>query len=107
MINDVAFAAGSSSVVYACSDEFGVYRSGDGGVTWAKANQGLPSTKTWSLALHPKDPKVLGYLWARGGGVYKSTDGGRAGVVIRRDARPDANDRPSYDRRRRSKTLIT
>jgi photosystem II stability/assembly factor-like uncharacterized protein len=83
MINDVAFAAGSSSVLYACSDEFGVYRSTDAGATWAHANQGLPSTKTWSIALHPTDPNVLWVAMGGGGGVYKSIDGG-------------ANWRPSY-----------
>lgn len=78
MINDIAFAAGSSSVVYACSDEFGVYRSTDGGATWARINQGLPNTKAWSIALHPTDPKILWVALGAGGGVYKSTDGGES-----------------------------
>ena len=76
MINDIAFAAGSSSIVYACSDEFGVYRSTDGGATWGRINQGLPNTKAWSIALHPRDPKVLWVALGGGGGIYKSIDGG-------------------------------
>lgn len=77
MINDIAFAAGSSTVLYACSDEFGVYKSTDGGATWGKVNQGLPNTKAWSIALHPKAPDVLWVALGGGGGVYKSTDGGK------------------------------
>lgn len=76
MINDIAFAAGSSSLLFACSDESGVYRSDDAGVSWAKVDQGLPTTKAWSIALHPKDPKTLWVSMGAGGGVYKSTDGG-------------------------------
>ncbi|HSZ56031.1 MAG TPA: carbohydrate-binding protein [Tepidisphaeraceae bacterium] len=76
MINDMGFAASSSSVVYACSDEFGVYKSTDRGVTWGKINQGLPNTKTWSIALHPTDPNILCVAMGGGAGIYKSTDGG-------------------------------
>jgi photosystem II stability/assembly factor-like uncharacterized protein len=78
MINDIAFAAGSSSILFACSDEFGVYKSIDGGVTWAKSNQGLPSTRAWSIALHPRDGNTLWVALGAGGGVYKSTDGGKS-----------------------------
>ena len=78
MINDIAFAAGSSNILYACSDEFGVYKSTDGGGTWTKTNQGLPSTKAWSIALHPKDGNTLWVALGAGGGVYKSTDGGKS-----------------------------
>ena len=76
MINDIAFAAGSSSIVYACSDEFGVYKSTNGGIEWSRMNQGLPNTKAWSIALHPTDPNILWVAMGGGAGVYKSTDGG-------------------------------
>ena len=78
MINDIAFAAGSSLIVYACSDEFGVYKSTDAGVTWNKANDGLPNTKAWSIALHPTDANVLWVAMGGGAGIYKSTDGGKS-----------------------------
>jgi photosystem II stability/assembly factor-like uncharacterized protein len=77
MINDIGFAAGSSSVLFACSDELGVYKSTDAGATWNKINEGLPNTKGWSIALHPKDPDTLWVSLGAGGGVYKSTDGGK------------------------------
>ena len=76
MINDIGFAAGSSKILYACSDEHGVYRSDDGGGTWSKIDQGLPNTKAWSIALHPTNPKILWVALGAGGGVYKSVDGG-------------------------------
>lgn len=78
MINDIAFAAGSSNVLFACSDELGVYKSTDGGVTWAKINQGLPNTRAWSIAPHPTNPEILWVALGSGGGVHKSTDGGKS-----------------------------
>lgn len=77
MINDIAFATGSSRILYACSDELGIYKSADGGGTWGKINQGLPNTKAWSIALHPTNPDILWVALGGGAGIYKSTDGGK------------------------------
>ncbi len=60
----------------------GVYRSRDGGGTWA--NVGLGSSEhIGRILVHPKDGNTVlvaaeGPLWASGGdrGVYKTTDGG-------------------------------
>ena len=76
MINDIGFAAGSSSILYACSDRLGVYKSVDGGSSWTKINHGLPNKEAWSIALHPTNPDILWVSMGAGGGVYKSTDGG-------------------------------
>jgi photosystem II stability/assembly factor-like uncharacterized protein len=76
MINDVGFAAGSSSVLYACSDRSGVFKSADGGVSWSKINAGLPNTEAWSIALHPTEANILWVSMGGGAGVYKSMDGG-------------------------------
>jgi photosystem II stability/assembly factor-like uncharacterized protein len=62
----------------------GVYRSRDGGATWA--NVGLGSSEhIGKILVHPKDGNTVlvaaeGPLWASGGdrGVYKTTDGGEA-----------------------------
>jgi photosystem II stability/assembly factor-like uncharacterized protein len=75
-INDAAFAAGSSSVLYACCDRLGVYKSIDGGSHWQKINRGLPNTKAWSIALHPTNANILWVALGDGGGIYKSTNGG-------------------------------
>lgn len=77
LINDAGFAAGSSSIVYACSDQGGVYKSTDGGTNFSKANDGLPNTEAWALALHPTNPQVLWVGLGRSGGIYQSTDGAK------------------------------
>ncbi|MCX7967111.1 MAG: YCF48-related protein [Armatimonadetes bacterium] len=83
-----AFAAGSSTRIYAAVDGFGVFVSDDGGKTWTPRNQGLPHTNVNDLAVHPTDPNTiwvaLGNWRPEGseqfvpGGVYKSTDGGQS-----------------------------
>jgi photosystem II stability/assembly factor-like uncharacterized protein len=75
LINDAGYAAGSSKIIYACSDQGGVYKSTDAGATFSKANTGLPDTKAWALALHPTDPSILWVSLGGGGAIYKSTDG--------------------------------
>lgn len=77
LINNAGFAAGSSKIIYACSDQGGVYKSTDGGKSFEKANTGLPNTEAWSLALHPTDPNTLWVGLGSGGTIYKSTDGAR------------------------------
>jgi photosystem II stability/assembly factor-like uncharacterized protein len=78
LLNDAGFAAGSSSIVYACSDQGGVYKSTNGGHSFDQVNTGLPNTEAWALALHPTDPNTLWVSLAAGGGVYKSTNGGKS-----------------------------
>jgi photosystem II stability/assembly factor-like uncharacterized protein len=61
----------------------GVYRSADGGKTWAHV--GLRGTRhVGRIVVHPRDPATayvaaLGHLWRPGKerGVFKTTDGGR------------------------------
>ena len=63
----------------------GVYKSEDGGRTWR--NMGLKQSEhIGKIVIDPRDSRVIyvaaqGPLWAEGGerGLYKSTDGGRAG----------------------------
>jgi photosystem II stability/assembly factor-like uncharacterized protein len=89
----VAVAASDSKVIWAGSGEAndrnssgwgnGVYRSNDGGSTWAHV--GLKDSKTISrIAVHPKDPGTayvcaVGDLWTPGGerGLFKTTDAGK------------------------------
>lgn len=62
----------------------GLFRSVDGGRTWAPAGAGLPHDDVRAIAAHPTDPAVvwvsLGSSPSDGsvtaGGVWKSTDGG-------------------------------
>jgi len=66
----------------------GVYKSTDGGATWA--HMGLEATKhIGRILIHPRDPDVVyvaavGDLWAPSPerGVYKSTDGGETWDLV-------------------------
>ncbi len=91
-IGDLALAPSNPSIIYAGTGEpnnrqssswgDGVYKSMDGGTTWAHV--GLKeSSHIGRIVVHPTDPNIV-YVAAQGGlwgpnkerGVYKSTDGG-------------------------------
>jgi len=91
-VGDVTVAPSNPNVVWVGTGEpqnrqsspwgNGVYRSMDGGRTWA--HLGLEATHHISrIAVHPRDPDVayvaaVGHLWASNPerGVYRTTDGG-------------------------------
>jgi photosystem II stability/assembly factor-like uncharacterized protein len=92
-VGDVAVAPSDTNVVWLGTGEKnslrsqgwgnGVWRSTDGGRTWAHA--GLANTRAVGrVVVHPRDPNTawvaaLGHLWAPNPerGVYKTADGGR------------------------------
>ncbi|MCU0704376.1 MAG: PDZ domain-containing protein [Fimbriiglobus sp.] len=92
-IGDVAVSASNPQILYLGTGENnprnsvtygdGVYKSTDGGKTWA--NVGLrKSFQIGKVLIHPKDPNVVyvgakGRLYGPGGerGVYKTEDGGK------------------------------
>jgi len=62
-----------------CADSYvtGVFKSTDGGNTWARALSGLPKKGIYALATSPNyasDQTLFAGMWE--GGVYKSTNGG-------------------------------
>lgn len=61
--------------VYAGTDQAGVFKSTDGGETWAAVNNGLPAFRIWKLAIDPQLSSTL-YVTVFGGGIFKSFDGG-------------------------------
>ena len=83
-IGAVAFAPSDPSLIYAASGEdagdynpawpgVGVYRSNDGGRTWALTSP-VPSTRFSALIVHPTQPNTI---YAAGNrGLHKSIDGG-------------------------------
>jgi len=53
----------------------GVYKSTDGGETWAPANRGMMDYGITALAVNPADSQVV-YAGANGSELFKSSDGG-------------------------------
>jgi hypothetical protein len=92
--------ANEPGVWYAGTSPQGLFRSGDGGVTWkpfssinddpqyrewmGTVQDGTPDgPKMHSIIVDPRDPKHL-YLAMSGGGVHESADGGRTwGTLIK------------------------
>lgn len=73
-ISALAFTPGNPQVAFAMGDE-GIYRSGDGGRTWAKVLAQCCAFGTFSsLAVSPSSP-LIAYA-ASDFGVFRSTDGG-------------------------------
>jgi len=91
---EIAFAPSDPSIVYGASlnpppdfeaqmgDDYilgaGVYRSSDGGTTWAAANDtSIADLGFASIAVHPTDTETV-YAGTHGGQIFKTTDGGRS-----------------------------
>jgi len=97
-IGDVAVAPSDAKIVWVGTGENnprnsaswgdGVYKSTDGGKTWA--NMGLrKSFQIGRIAIHPKKPEIvyvgaLGRLWGPNEerGLYKTTDGGKTWTKV-------------------------
>jgi hypothetical protein len=67
-----------SNIVYAgAASDVGVLKSIDGGSSFSPKNKGMAgafSSRTGSIQIDPKNPKVL-YVGTDGTGVFKSNDG--------------------------------
>ena len=59
----------------AASEQAGLYRSLDGGLTWQPAQAGLGRANIKTLLIDPNEPRTL-YAGLSLAGVFKSTDGG-------------------------------
>ncbi|HEX6902166.1 MAG TPA: hypothetical protein VF789_20790 [Thermoanaerobaculia bacterium] len=77
-VTDIAVAPGDPRIVWVAGYAFGapgprLYRSGDGGRSWQRRDDGLPGIVT-RLALDPERPDAL--FAAAGDGLFGSGDGG-------------------------------
>ncbi len=68
----------------------GVLKSTDGGVTWNPSNNGLENLYVGFLDMHPTDTQILcagvgTNSYPEGGGVYKTTDGGKNWIKLLSD----------------------
>ncbi|HEY6328789.1 MAG TPA: hypothetical protein VI756_05595 [Blastocatellia bacterium] len=75
VINAIAVDPSDENVVYEGTRDAGIWKTTDGGATWASSNNGYDlSLEVWNLAIAPSDPSVI---YAIGLGViFKSADGG-------------------------------
>ena len=98
-MGDIAIAPSDTNIVYVGTGEqnsrnsispgCGVFKSTDGGRTWASL--GLAETEhIGRVQVHPKDPNtvymaVLGSAWkpSKARGLYKTTDGGKTWAVVK------------------------
>jgi photosystem II stability/assembly factor-like uncharacterized protein len=62
-------------VIYVGTQNAGIYKSIDGGVSWQPIFNGLRTTGIASLVINPINPQIL-YAGVPAAGVYKTTDGG-------------------------------
>jgi photosystem II stability/assembly factor-like uncharacterized protein len=74
------------TTLYAAGSDTGIFKSVDGGATWAHANTGIPSTNIQALIIDPVHARTL--YAATSSAVYKSMDGADSWSVV--DSPPPA-----------------
>ena len=73
----VAFDPKVPGAIYVGTHERGVFKSADGGASWAEANNGLPGLDVHGVAVDPNAPgKLHAAVREKGEGIYRTTDGG-------------------------------
>ena len=70
---DTVYLATTTHGHWAATTALGVYKTTDGGLTWAPANDGLTTLEVMVLAIDPSDPDVL--YAGTADGVFKTDDG--------------------------------
>jgi len=77
-VNAFAWNPANPQIVYAATGDYvgsgaGIYKSGDGGLTWQLASSGLPNKEVVGVVVSANDPSKI--YAAVGDGIYLSTDG--------------------------------
>ncbi len=86
----LAFDPTNPNIIYLGTGGFvgnghGIYKSTDGGETWAAANQGMSDLRVLAAAVDPADPQVvyaLGETASHEAALFKSTDGAQTWANI-------------------------
>ena len=69
------------NVLYAGTQENGIFKTSDGGAGWSNVSSGLPSDEIRSIAVDPDNPSTV-YAGTLNNGIYKSTDDGMSWFSI-------------------------
>jgi photosystem II stability/assembly factor-like uncharacterized protein len=72
----IALDPSDANIFYAGTASSGVYKSIDGGWTFAPSNKGMLDYGISALAIDPADPKII-YAGGSSGELFKSTDAGQ------------------------------
>ncbi len=67
----------NTNTIYAGGHDIGIVKSGDGGLTWSKADSGIKGTDIHALAINPLDTNRL-YAFSVDNGVFGTKDGAKS-----------------------------
>ena len=84
-VHSLVRAAGRPERLYQ-QNHCGMYRSDDGGQSWASIEEGLPSSFGFASATHPRDPDTLYLHPLNGDSIGRYPPDGRSAVWRTRDA---------------------
>jgi tetratricopeptide (TPR) repeat protein/photosystem II stability/assembly factor-like uncharacterized protein len=74
-ITTMAVDPSDPGVIYAGTENAGIYKSINGGISWQPVHNGLGRAWIHSIVIDPEDPRTV-YAGVSTGGVYKTIDGG-------------------------------
>jgi photosystem II stability/assembly factor-like uncharacterized protein len=83
-VNPTTLYAAIGGCSFNCSLTAGVFKSTNGGMSWAGVNSGITDLQVVSLAVEPSDTNIL-YAGTRLHGVFKSIDGGASWTPVNPD----------------------
>ncbi|MFC2028861.1 tetratricopeptide repeat protein [Chloroflexota bacterium] len=75
-VNEILFDPNDPDVMFAGTDNSGIYKTINGGISWTPSNIGLGNSRIDSLIIHPVDSNIL-YAGVVDDGAYKTEDGGQ------------------------------
>jgi photosystem II stability/assembly factor-like uncharacterized protein len=71
------------NILWAGTEEKGLFRSDDGGRSWRDAGRKLHGSPVYSIAVHPMRPSLI-FVGTYGQGVFRSRDGGLSWEAVNR-----------------------
>ncbi len=71
----------NADIIYVATNDY-IYKSRDGGRTWANLSQGMSYSRVIAMAIDPAYPATV-YAGTKGDAVYKSHDGGQRWTSMR------------------------